>query len=105
MQIKKLDILKMINAEPIARQSLAFRFGNDRRMRLRIEAARKDGSGAFIFNNQDGKGYYKSLKIHDVQGQFYQNMSRITSLVLWTIHLYHYLRSRGVKVEWRLPRP
>jgi len=105
MQKKSFSLARFITSTPVPRKVLAEKFRNDWTMRTRIEAARQNGSGAFIFNRQDGLGYYKSMRIADVKEQFYQNIARIISLTKWTIHLYRYLKSRNVKVEWKVPEP
>lgn len=105
MQKKKFSLVRLIGATPVSRYILAEMFKNDRVMRNHIETLRCEGSGAFIFNRQDGLGYYKSMKVADVKEQFYQNIARIISLTKWTLHLYKFLKGKNVKVEWKVPRP
>lgn len=57
----------------------------DRVVRREIEALRD--KGIIIINNQDGKGYYISEDVEEMQRQFRQNQARAMSILRQQKHL------------------
>ena len=51
---------------------------SERRVRIKMEAARK--RGVIILNFQDGRGYFQSEDIEDIQKQFEANERRTKSI-------------------------
>ncbi len=65
----------------------------DRVIRKEIEQARRDG--VIIINNQDGKGYYISEDLDDIEKQYKQNNSRAMSILVQQKHLRSKLKEAG----------
>lgn len=57
----------------------------DRRVRLEIERLRDEG--VIIINHQDGKGYYISEDIEEMQAQYRLNQARAMSILRQQKHL------------------
>lgn len=57
----------------------------DRVVRREIEALRDEG--VIIINNQDGRGYYISEDVEEMQRQFRQNQARAMSILRQQKHL------------------
>lgn len=65
----------------------------DRAMRKEIEAARHEGH--IILNDQDGKGYYRSDDINEIERQYKQNRARARSILHENTPLRRVLRAAG----------
>lgn len=57
----------------------------DRNVRSEIEKLRNEG--IIIINNQDGKGYYISEDVNEMQKQYRQNQARAMSILRQQKHL------------------
>lgn len=71
---------------------------SDRKVRKLIEEARKDG--AFIINNQDGRGYYQSDATEDLLAHYRQENARAMKILQQQTHIRRELKTRGVSVLW-----
>lgn len=68
----------------------------DRSMRQIIQQARD--AGHIIINNQNGKGYYRSDELDDIERQYRQNRSRALSILVQQKHLRRRLKEAGREV-------
>jgi biotin operon repressor len=66
---------------------------SDRAVREAIEQARHDGN--IIINNQDGRGYYITANIDEIERQYRQNERRAKSILHEQKPLRHALRAAG----------
>jgi len=66
---------------------------NDRAMRIEIEEARN--RGVIIINNQDGRGYYQTDDIREIENQYKQNDSRAMAILVQQKHLRQRLIQAG----------
>ena len=57
----------------------------DREVRKLIQSARN--RGALILNDQDGRGYYRSLDVGDLKRQYQTNKNRAMSILLQNAQL------------------
>ena len=84
-----LDIVQFIpqgKENAVTREQLRLRLNlPDRKIRMMIEEARKDG--ALIINAQDGAGYYISEELCELKKQHRANHSRAMSILRQNTHL------------------
>jgi len=69
---------------------------SDRDVRKAIQMARTEGY--IIINTQDGRGYYRSDDIDDIERQYRQNDRRAKSILVQQKHLRRLLKEAGRKV-------
>lgn len=69
---------------------------SDRNVREAIEQARAQGH--IIINNQDGKGYYQSNNIEEINQQYWQIRHRALSILRQQKHLRKILKAAGREV-------
>lgn len=91
------DIINLIpygKSNAISRKILCRMAGkSDRHVRQDIEDARREG--CIIINRQDGKGYYRTDDINEIERQYYQNRSRALSILIQQKHLRKRLVEAG----------
>ena len=85
-EIEKGDLLRLVNAIPhgkdkaVRRTALVRNLGmSDRRVRLLIEEARRQGY--IILNQQTGEGYYISDDLDEMERQYRQDTARAMSIL------------------------
>lgn len=85
-EIEREDLLRLVNAIPhgrdkaVRRTTLVRNLGmSDRRVRLLIEEARRQGY--IILNQQTGEGYYISDDLDEMQRQYRQDTARAMSIL------------------------
>lgn len=97
-----IDYLRLLiphgKANAITREELCRKLGgiNDRAARELIEQARING--VFILNAQNGKGYYQSDDISELEKQYRQDTARALSILKRRKPLRDALKAAGVKV-------
>lgn len=81
----------------IARTFLAQKMGlSDRKTRQLIEDARN--AGLFIINNSDGKGYYQTTNLDEVERSYRQDRSRALSILKRQKEMRRTLKAAGREV-------
>ena len=65
----------------------------DRKIREAIEEARREGE--IIINLQDGKGYYRTSNLDEIEKQYWQRKNRAMSLLVQQKHLRQKLKAAG----------
>lgn len=75
-------------------QQTSYTDGEVRRM---IAQARAEG--LFICNEQDGRGYYISDDLADIEKQYRQDRARALSILARCKHMRRYLKANGVEVK------
>lgn len=68
----------------------------DRKVRKEIEQARR--SGFIIINQQDGKGYYQTDDLDEIERQYRQQRCRALSVLSQQKHLRRRLKAAGRQV-------
>lgn len=94
------DVLRLVfavgrtRANPTTRHALCLRLGlSDRKVRELIEKARR--YGYFIINEQDGRGYYLSDDLDDIERQYKQDTNRALSVLARRKSLRDKLKEAG----------
>lgn len=91
------DLIPFGRENAVTRQALCTRTGlSDRKVREQIEQARRDG--CIIINNQDGKGYYRTDNLDEIERQYRQNKRRALSVLSQQKHLRLRLKAAGRQV-------
>ncbi len=79
-------VAMVVNAIPVGsenaikRRDLCAKLGmSDRQVRKLIELARRDGN--LIMNHSDGRGYYQSEDIDEIERQYWQEQARALSVL------------------------
>ena len=81
----------------ISRAELAGRLGmTDRKMRKSVESARREG--LMILNDSDGRGYYQSDDLAEIQRQYDQDTSRAMAILKRRKPMREVLKEAGRKV-------
>lgn len=81
----------------VTRQELCAKTGlTDRAVREAIEIARRQG--AFVMNRQDGKGYFLSNDVADLERQYKQDTNRALSILARRKSVRKRLKEIGAKV-------
>ena len=81
----------------IRRDVLAERLGtDDRTMRRALQTARDEG--VIILNAQDGRGYYQSADLKEMEAQYRQDTARALSILKRRKALRRMLKEAGVQV-------
>ena len=76
---------------------LSLRLGiSERKVRRAIQTARSEGN--IIINAQDGRGYYRSDDIDDMERQYRQNKNRAMSILVQQKYLRRKLKEAGREV-------
>ena len=80
------------------RQELCILTGySDRAVRNEIEELRRNGH--IIINNQDGKGYYLTDSLVEIERQYKQNRSRAMSILVQQKYLRSRLKAAGKEIN------
>lgn len=97
------DIARLLNALPwgeknaVTRAELSRILGmRDRPLRELIERARREG--AIIINRQNGRGYYLSEDIADIERQYRADRARALSILARCKHMRRTLKAAGMEV-------
>lgn len=97
------DICPVVSAIPagrenaVTRSELALRLGlSDRKTRELIESARREGH--IIINDQDSRGYYRSIDPDDMERQYRQDTNRALSILARRKELRRALKAAGREV-------
>lgn len=89
-----VDYIGCGKTNAITRQTLSRLTGlPDRAVRQAIENARHDGY--IILNDQDGRGYYITANIDDIERQYRQNERRAKSILHYQKPLRQALKAAG----------
>lgn len=92
-----LDLIPHGRENAVSREYLSATLGiSDRKMRHMIENARR--SGAIILNAQDGRGYYISDDLDDMEKQYRQDTARAMAILTRRKALRKRLKEAGRKV-------
>lgn len=93
-----LDLIPEGKLKAISRERLAELSGlSDRRMREAIAQLRDDG--AVILNDQDGRGYYKSVDLNEIEHHYWAERSRALAVLKRLKTVRRMLRDAGVDVN------
>ncbi|MEG1562857.1 MAG: helix-turn-helix transcriptional regulator [Bacteroides sp.] len=94
------DVLRLVfavgrtRANATTRHTLCLRLGlSDRKVRELIECARR--YGYFIINEQDGRGYFISDDLDDIERQYKQDTNRVLSVLARRRSLRDKLKEAG----------
>lgn len=97
------DIARLLNALPwgeknaVTRAELSRILGmRDRPLRELIERARREG--AIIINRQNGRGYYLSDDLTDIERQYRADRARALSILARCKHMRRTLKAAGMEV-------
>lgn len=91
------DLIPFGREKAVTRQALCTLTGmSDRKVREQIEQARREG--CIIINNQDGKGYYQTDDLDEIERQYQQQRRRALSVLSQQKHLRRRLKAAGRKV-------
>ena len=69
----------------------------DRKIRKCIEEARR--AGALIMNKQDGRGYYQTIDLDEIERQYQQDTKRALSILARRKTTRKILKAHGRKVD------
>lgn len=97
IEINIADYIPHGHANAINRKALSNMLGiSDRRMRLLINKARKEGEP--IINLQDSSGYYIADNVADLLAQYRINDARVTDIIQQQHHIARRIKHCGYEV-------
>jgi hypothetical protein len=93
-----IDLIPYGHENAISRERLCAIMGKpDREIRKLIEAARN--SGAIIINKQDGRGYYQTIDLAEIEKQYRQDTARAMSILARRKTARKILKAHGRRVD------